>query len=420
MKNKNNKKSAQIKIPVNSRRVHFICCKMEPENATVEETSDSDAESETMVAYGEFYMHFPYPTIPPPIDIEDRGLNLYFEKVLGLVKKDNSVLKFRLIVRGTVEEKRLNIEHTFVYLSDEPMDCITKIGDNVEEESENRMLDETKTQSNFVMSRKNVNQPFRYKISIQIDQSLEVQMEAKKTTNYAIKFNDESSSDFVVKCMTAEYCVHQWILADRSEYFAALFRNDSFRENQNKELIIEDFSPGVVGNLLQYIYNGTINIPTFQSSMEIIKYMLRLMQIAHKYNFQELVDTCDSYLAQWYACRLKSACLKKEFIESILKIGIETAGLLEAKKLAAAIFHWKLQTVSNVYDEYWSSLISKNPNFAILSAKTATKECYRKWISQHESWCFDTKQTKMEEDSKNDIAIIVGSFGEMQDAVKCS
>ena len=35
--------------------------------------------------------------------------------------------------------------NTFVYLSDEPMDCITKIGDNVEEESENRMLDETKT-----------------------------------------------------------------------------------------------------------------------------------------------------------------------------------------------------------------------------------------------------------------------------------
>ena len=170
---------------------------MEPENATVEETSNSDAESETMVAYGEFYMHFPCHTIPPPIDIEDRGLNLYFEKVLGLVKKDNSVLKFRLIIRGTVEEKRLNIEHTFVYLSDEPMDCITKIGDDIEEESENRMLDETKTQSNFVMSRKNVNQPFRYKISIQIDQSLDVQMEAKKTTNYAIKFNDESSSDFV-------------------------------------------------------------------------------------------------------------------------------------------------------------------------------------------------------------------------------
>ena len=40
---------------------------MEPENATVEETSDSDAESETMVAYGEFYMHFPCHTIPPPM-----------------------------------------------------------------------------------------------------------------------------------------------------------------------------------------------------------------------------------------------------------------------------------------------------------------------------------------------------------------
>ena len=29
------------------------------------------------------------------------------------------------------------------------------------------------------------------------------------------------------------------------------------------------------------------------------------MQIADKYNFSDLANTCDSYIAQWYACKLK-------------------------------------------------------------------------------------------------------------------
>ena len=69
--------------------------------------------------------------------------------------------------------------------------------------------------------------------------------------------------------------VHQWILENRSEYFASIMRNDC-QENENNELKIEDFKPHIVDMLLRYIYNGTLNLPAYRS-MKGYKQMLRVV-----------------------------------------------------------------------------------------------------------------------------------------------
>ena len=81
--------------------------------------------------------------------------------------------------------------------------------------------------------------------------------ENAEITNYARKFNDFSTTDFKVVCQDTVFHVHQWVLQEKSEYFAAILRND-FLENQNKELKIEDFEPKTIEMLLRYLYNGTI------------------------------------------------------------------------------------------------------------------------------------------------------------------
>ena len=66
-----------------------------------------------------------------------------------------------------------------------------------------------------------------------------------------------------------------------------------------------------------------------------------LMQLADKYLLRELADACDSYVAQWYACRLKN------FLNHLLKFGVKTAEKLQAKKWAVTIFQWILNERSS-------------------------------------------------------------------------
>ena len=246
--------------------------------------------------------------------------------------------------------------------------------------------------------------------------------ENAEITNYARKFNDFSTSDFKIVCQDTVFHVHQWVLQEKSEYFAAILRND-FLENQNKELRIEDFEPKIIEMLLKYLYNGTIALPNC-SKFEIRTEELRkLMIIADKYDFKELFKTCDSYLAQEFAYILDLCCFKpnpmhKEKAEKFLKNGMKLASEVKAPKLSAAIFLWKQG--QHEFDELYSDIVSQYSDFAILAAKTSARKDYRSWIFQHKSWNFSSSVQDDGNISENHIAIIVGRFGENKGAVQCA
>ena len=129
------------------------------------------------------------------------------------------------------------------------------------------------------------------------------------------RFNDISCSDFIVKCKNTIFHVHQSVLIDRCEYFAALLRNECL-ENKKKELIIKDFEPHIVEIFLKYIYTSAMNLlayPQCEAYKMFLKDISDLMQMADKYLLSELVATCDSYLAEWFTFQLETKCDKKFF-----------------------------------------------------------------------------------------------------------
>ena len=382
-----------------------------------------------VVAYGELNLNF-YLKSNDVIDGK-----VHIEKIFGLVKKDNSVLKFRLILKGEVRNSLgplsvipvLKLTHEFVYLSDEPILCSIRIlkkdENGIRRTTEGTMLDRFPINISL-----NTKIGVRYKITIKIGQYLKTQEKAKNAPSYARKFNDDSTSDFRIKCKDSIFYVHQWILADRCEYFAAILRNDCV-ESRRKELSIDDFEPEIVEAFLRYVYNGTLNMKFHLKTSDVTSFIVNIMEIADKYNFTELINTCDSYLGQFYACRL-NVTENKKYLKSLIKFGVEQADKLRAKKLSAAIFLWK-QKDQTISDSFFSSLIDQLPNFANLVAKTASRKDYRKWIEEHESWCFDTALSeddlieslspaeKRKMNWNNNIAIIAGAFGEMKDATEC-
>ena len=381
------------------------------------------------VANGKFCIDFFAPS-------DDQTINYNIDKAFGLVKADNSVLKFRLILTGTWEKDsvKLKLKNKFVYLSDEAMTCHIQMYHNYEG---GELIGEKTTKDCMSMEGDKVFEVekrcnyFGYRFVIRIGQDLDTQAQSKMNPNYANKYKDLSSSDFLVKCEDSMFPVHQWILEDRSEYFASIMRNEC-RENEIKELRIEDFKPNIVDMLLRYIYNGTLNLPAYGLDDEpMLQDVSDLMQIADKYVLRELADACDSYLAQWYACKLKFfATEDRDFMNYYLRFGVKTADKLQAKKWAAAIFQWILNERSIDYEELWSSLLYEFPNFAILAANLAVKKNYQDWVRQHETWSFDTLECIPTDwnwstagwwlkRSGNSIAIITGKFGEMKGAVQC-
>ena len=369
------------------------------------------------VAHGSFKYGLTAPT-------DDQIIRYNIDKAFGLVKADNSVLKFRLILTGTWEKDSVKLKNKFVYLSDEAMTC------HIQMYSEfGQLLGEKTTKDCMSMEEDKdfeidmIGGVYRCKFVVRIGQDLNAQAQAKMNPNYANKYKNRSSSDFLVKCEDSMFPVHKWILKDRSEYFAIIMRNDC-QENENNELKIEDFKPHIVDMLLRYIYNGTVKLPAYGNGEKLRQMLLDvadLIQIADKYLLRELADACDSYLAQWYAFYLKFFAKRNLMaMKYLLEFGVKTADKLQAKKWAVVIFQWKLNERSGDHEELWESLLYDFPNFATLAANLAVKKEYQDWVCQHETWCIDSLDSLKTDGARdNSIAIITGKFGEMKGAVQC-
>ena len=105
---------------------------------------------------------------------------------------------------------------------------------------------------------------------------------------------------------------------------------------------------------------------------------------------------------------------KHDQIEQYLK---ELEGI-QAPKFAVIIYKWRCtEKGSNCLDDNkCSSLIRKNPNFAMLGGIIFGRNDYQDWFQQHRSWCINHKIVM----GRNNFAVLVGPIGEIKGAVKCS
>jgi len=403
----------------------------------VEHLAQKTVNSRPEVAYGILCLSF-----YPPSSVDDTK-KFSIEKLFGLVKEDNSVLRFRIQVSGSWERSEtlldLKVSHKVYYLSDEPIHCDLTIKDHSGERYSIIHTSMTCVDIRRFLVISDDENIANYQIEFKIGQDPETQNHAKIITNYANKFNNESTSDFRVKCRDEVFHVHKWILADRSEFFAAILRNNCL-ENKNEQLVIGDFRPHIVCMLLRFIYNGTLKLPYYGNFSEMADDLSDLMQIADKYNFMDLFDTCDTILAQYLAVNLSQftndvifnpekycACVR------MLVIAMKMFRRVQARKCAATIFLWKQEAdLDSGFDDTWSGLMNDYPDFVTLAAKTASRKDYRKWHDQHRTWTFHTviaKHTRAPApackrlktlDRVNSIAFIVGPFGDMKGAIQCA
>ena len=257
---------------------------------------------------------------------------------------------------------------------------------------------------------------FFLEVSQKVDESSDT------STSFAQKFNDQDTSDFTVKCQDKSFYVHQMILKERSEYFSMILRNDCI-ENQKKELILDDSDPKIVESMLRYIYNNTVPVSNSNRVMD-------LLQIADKYQFTELFDACDSYLAQICTHKLsKRPYIPRTALRPYIKRAVEGANMVRAPKWTAAIFQKRIEDAnlpvrynahvaqSDDLEETWTSLIAQNTDFASMAAKT-TRRDFTAWLEQHKAWTFVPFVKNKEK--TNDLVFIVGPQGEMKGAIQCA
>ena len=347
------------------------------------------------------------------------------EKVFGVVlKESNVVLKFNSILLdypyGNHETKRKGqrkIQYKLIYLSEDPIDC------KIQRNNENPEFSQNVTSGNqvFVTVFRYTTNPIsgqswsKQKITISLSLKM-TRQDFPLLTQISSSFNAEMSSDFVVECRGKEFYVHQYILRERSGYFAGMLQNNCM-ESKNRRIVINDFDPQVVEILLRYLYNGAVGWHAMKLSGKI---MIGVIKIADKYNFTALIDAMDSYIAQRYLCILNISEKPEQL--ATLKKAIKVVDKTLLPKLTTLIFLWKNSDESEISDEQWSKLIRDYPGFAQLMANIACRKDYEEWGRQHRTWFLALEQTDNNQYPTigSDSAIIVGPLGEMKGAFKCS
>jgi len=74
-----------------------------------------------------------------------------------------------------------------------------------------------------------------------------------------------------------------------------------------------------------------------------------------------------------------------------------------------------MKDASGISDCEWSTLIRRNPNFALVAANCAGREDYQSWLKQHSFWTLTEKRK-----DRNDLALIAGPLGIVKGATECS
>ena len=348
----------------------------------------SKINDKTVDAIGHMYFAFDFDHFKP------------IEKAFCLiVKETNIVFKFKLVVKST-EQK--SIKFKLIYLSEERIEC--KFEASTIEIREQKLLNIGDTLVKFVCKPRQTMIAFIFSIGLSFDTSKQ-----RKYNLVSRKFNDQSSSDFIIECQYKKFYVHEMILSDQSQYFEAVVRNDC-KENSEKKLVINDFEPKYVEVLLRYIYNDAVHREDLKYTGDIIS----ILKIADKYNFTSLHDAIDSELAQIV---LFQFFRNKEYLKKVLPKFVPICEKTGAPKLSAAIFYWKnsMKDASGISDHQWSTLIRENPNFALVAANCAGREDYQSWLKQHRFWSLTEKRKE-----RNDLALIAGPLGIVKGATECS
>ena len=103
-------------------------------------------------------------------------------------------------------------------------------------------------------------------------------------------FSDKEFTDIKIQCEGQSFDCHISILAGRSPVFKAMFQS-SMKEKETQKVAIDDFTPNVVAEMLNFIYTGTVS-----SHDAIGEIATDLLRTAGKYQLDLLKNICEDSL----------------------------------------------------------------------------------------------------------------------------
>ena len=100
--------------------------------------------------------------------------------------------------------------------------------------------------------------------------------------------NKISEEKFVIKVEEAEFVVEKSVLAERSEFFKAMFRTSESMESQKNRVIFRDISKGTMTSLVDYFHFKTIEL----DELDVID----ILTAAHQLQILEVIQICVSFM----------------------------------------------------------------------------------------------------------------------------
>ncbi|KAI4888025.1 hypothetical protein NFI96_034690 [Prochilodus magdalenae] len=177
---------------------------------------------------------------------------------------------------------------------------------------------------------------------------------------------NDTMVDCVLKIKDKEFPCHRLVLAACSSYFRSFFQS-GVEESKQREIVLEDVEPGVMGMILKYLYTSSINV-TEQNVQDIFA-------LANMLQIPSIFTVCVSFLQKRLSL---SNCL------AIFRLGL----MLDCPRLAIAARNFaceRFQLISK--DEEFLQL---NPSelAAVLASDTlnveleqAVFEALIKWVA---------------------------------------
>ncbi len=151
--------------------------------------------------------------------------------------------------------------------------------------------------------------------------------------DFRVNINNEEFSDFTIEVKGKALFAHKAILASRSPYFARMLRIDMKEKRENK-VVIDDFEPHVIEEMLEFIYTGT--------SPKLTSMADKLLPAADKYELFRLKSLCEDAIV----------VTNENCIKTLLMADQNSAEKLERKAIEYfAANHAKIRTAFP--NEYW-------------------------------------------------------------------
>ena len=165
----------------------------------------------------------------------------------------------------------------------------------------------------------------------------------KMSEQFGTLFGNKKFSDVKIRCGKVEFYCHKIILSGRSPVFDAMFQSDMI-ENYLEEVVVNNFKPEVVQEMLHYIYTGA---PSTGNVMDEIG--KDLLAAADQYQLDTLKNICEEKL-----------CSSLEVSNSVELLVV--ANLYEASKLRRMALRLVAQNMDTIVNsDVYKDLLAHHP-----------------------------------------------------------